>query len=54
MFGNLKGINPMGLSASLADYLKQYLTNMKIPPTTLRRNIKTTWDLLSEPLCSLG
>ena len=41
MFENWQGINLMRLSDSLDDYKnKQYFTNMKIPPTTLRRNTK--------------
>ena len=42
MFEKLQGINPMGLSAFLADCEKKYSTNMKIPPTTLRWNTKNT------------
>ena len=53
LFGNLEGTNPMGISASLADYKKQCITNMKILPTTLRRNKKIASDLPSEPLCPL-
>ena len=42
MFENWKGVNPMGLSASLADLKRQYLTNMKISPTLLKRNTESS------------
>ena len=52
MFGNLQGMNPMGLSANLSDYKnKQYFTNIKMSPTLLRQNKKqfkgyTQWKIL--------
>ena len=47
MFDHLQRINPMGLSASLSDYKKQYFTNIKISLTLLRWNTKKSGNRLN-------
>ena len=54
MFENWQGISPMGLSASLADYKRQYLTNMEMLPTFLKLKTKKSRDRTNGTLFPLG
>ena len=53
MFGNLQGINPMVISASLVDNKnKQFFTNMKTSPTALILNTKTLQGSYPIEICA--